>query len=182
MSFSVPVSVTGRRFRAAAAGAIVVALSLAAAPTVLAAPPQHYPSAYPPIEFAAGEVCEDAIRFENLTLRSRDTAFVPAPDGDERYLSRGSGVSLVTNVRSGATYSFRGGVMGTLVFAADGSLRVDYSGNDFIAWYYPGDDSDLAPGLYQLSGHATEWYAPDGGFIRATFSGTAVDLCAALGA
>ena len=178
----VPMSQAARRLRRTAAiAATFLALSMVAVPTAFAAPPQHQPTVAPPIEFVAGEVCTDAIKFENTALRGKDTAFAPSPDGSERVLSRGYGASVVTDLATGATYSFRGGVQLTFVFAADGSTRVDAHGRDFIAWYYEGDDSELGPGLYQVSGTATEWYAADGSFIRATYTGVVTDLCQKVG-
>lgn len=161
--------------------ATVVSLTILAAPAVLAAPPEHSPIFAPPVSFAEGEVCVDAILFENLTLRGKDTAFAPAPDGDARFVSRGSGVSRVTNLATGQTYMIQGGVRFAISFVADGSVRVDARGKDFILWYYEGDDSELSPGLYQVSGTATEWYAADGTFIRATYTGVATDLCQKVG-
>jgi hypothetical protein len=161
--------------------AAAITLLILAAPAALAAPPEHGPIVAPPVEFAEGEVCVDPVKFENLTLRGKDTAFAPAPDGDERYVSRGSGVSRVTNLATDETYTIRAGVRFAITTAADGSFRVDARGKDFILWYYEGDDSELSPGLYQVSGTATEWYTADGSFIRATYSGVATDLCQKVG-
>ena len=66
--------------------------------------------------------------------------------------------------------------------AGDGSLRADATGRDFISFYLPGEPSVLGAGLFQLSGHVTEWYAPDGSYLGNAFSGTAVNLCNAVGA
>jgi hypothetical protein len=161
---------------------LVLAAALAAAPAALAAPPEHAPMASGPIEFVAGEVCDDAILFETPVLRGMDTAFAPGPGGTSTYISRGSAVSLVTNLRTDETHQFVGGVRIAYRFHADGSTRVDASGTGFIAWYYDGDDSELGPGLFHVSGHVTEWYAPDGTFIRAEHTGIAEDLCAVVGA
>ena len=92
------------------------------------------------------------------------------------------GISLVTNLATGATYSMKGGYQFSVTTAADGSVRVDARGTDIVAWYFPGDASELGPGLWDTNGHVTEWYAPDGSFVRATFAGVATDVCAALGA
>lgn len=174
--------VANKRRRMAAVVTAVLTLSMIAAPSALAAPPEHAMTVSTPIEFPAGDVCDDAVRFENTTLRGKDTVFAPAPSGRQRIVSRGSGVSLVTNLETGATYEFRGGVQITFTFAADGSLRADAHGSDFIAWYYEGDQSDLDPGLYQVSGHLTEWYDPQGALTGATYSGRVTNLCEAVGA
>jgi hypothetical protein len=158
----------------------VVALLMIAVPVAIAAPPQHSPADNPVTVFAPGEVCADGIRFENFTLRARQTVFPSAADGSSRMLVRGMGVSRVTDLTTLATYDFTGGFQFNLTFAADGSFRVDAHGRDYVVWYLPGDDSELGAGLFQINGHATEWYAADGAFIRATYSGKATDLCAAL--
>lgn len=85
-----------------------------------------------------------------------------------------------TNVSTGAFLTSKGGGRATFTFEADGSVRVDISGAIIFAWYVPGDDVNVEPGLYQLQGHGTEWYAPDGTLIRAIVRGHAVDVCEAL--
>ena len=50
-----------------------------------------------------------------------------------------------------------------------------------FAWYLPGDDSDLGAGLFLVHGRIQEFYDTEGSFVRATFSGTAIDVCEALG-
>jgi hypothetical protein len=172
-----PMPMTTRLARALGVAALA-AMMLPAA--VLAAPPQHSPTDVPPTVLDAGAPCRDAMRFENLELNGKDTAFAPAPSGSQRFLSRGSGVSRVTDLDNGNVYDFRGGVRILVTVAPDGSVRADASGRDYIAFYLPGDDSTVGPGLFQMSGHLTEWYAPDGSFLRAEFHGTAVNLCEVL--
>ena len=172
-------AITTRSARALGS-ALIAAVLLPGA--VLAAPPSHYPSPNDPLVFDAGTVCEDAVLFENTTLRAKNTDFAPGSDGAQRLLTRGSGVSRVTNLDSGATYTFQGGVRVQITIGADGSLRFDGTGKLYIAWYYPGDASVVGPGLFQMSGRLTEWYAPDGTYIGNAFSGRTVDLCAAVGA
>ena len=119
-------------------------------------------------------------RFENTSINARDTVFDPARDGSFRILSRGSAVSRAVDQETGAVYPHARRLSFITTFAADGSVRVDATGTDIIAWYFPGDDSELGPGMWDINGHVTEWYAPDGSFIKATFSGHATDICAAL--
>jgi len=104
-----------------------------------------------------------------------------ADHGSSRFMVRGMGVSRVTNLATGLVHNFQGGGRLTFVFAADGSMRVDGSGTDIIAWYFVGDDADVGPGVFDINGRLSEWYAPDGSFIRATFDGTATNLCDLLG-
>ena len=65
-------------------------------------------------------------------------------------------------------------------FAADGSIIAIGTGLLF-AWYLPGDDSQLGPGLFLVNGRVREVYDTDGNFVSATFSGKAIDVCEALG-
>ena len=148
---------------------------------VLAVPPDHIPAAPVDLELPAGDYCEHAVVLSNPTHKLHDTAYAPLPDGTFRYRSRGMATSRATDVVTGATLESGGGSALVFRFAADGSIFVQGTGLLFV-WYLPGDDSDLAPGLWLVHGRATETYAPDGSFIRATFSGHAIDVCAALGA
>ena len=171
-----------RRSRLAAliVGSANLLASLALAPAALAGKPVTGPSANVPYVFAAGAPCTNAVVFENTSINSRDSAFDPSRDGSWRLLARGSAVSQVVDQETGAVYAMRGGYRFLVTFAPDGSFRVDGDGTDIIAWYFPGDDSDLGPGLWDTDGHVTEWYAADGTFLKATFSGHATDICAAL--
>jgi hypothetical protein len=117
---------------------------------------------------------------ESPILRARDSLFDESASGSIRFLSRGFATQIVTNVANGNSLSFQGGYRVTSLVAADGSLRVDASGTGFVAWYLEGDNSELGPGLFHVSGHVTEWYDSDGTLIRATFRGTATNLCEAL--
>jgi hypothetical protein len=166
--------------RPATALAIALTAALAIPAMALATAPTTTPTVAPPVSFAAGTLCDDAILFENVTVKGHDSLFAPGPHGDQRFLGRGFGSSIVTDLDSGNTLSFKGGVRITAVFAPDGSYRVDGSGTDILAWYFPGDDSELGSGIFHVTGHITEWYAADGTFIRATASGASVNVCDAL--
>jgi hypothetical protein len=171
----------GTHTRTIARAALIAALTLAvAAPAALAGKPVTGPSANFPYAFPAGAPCTNAVVFENTSINSRDSAFDPARDGSWRLLTRGSAVSQAVDQETGAVYAMRGGYRFQVTFAADGSFRVDGAGTDIIAWYFPGDDSDLPPGLWDVDGRITEWYAADGSFLKATFDGHATDICAAL--
>lgn len=166
------------------ANSIILAAALAAvlAGPALAGKPDHSPEATTPTEFPAGDVCDFAVRFENTVERAKVTVFDPAPNGSERTLIRGYYEAVATNLEDGTTYREKGGAVLTIVVDADGSVRVDVRGTSFIAWYYEGDESNLEPGLYDVNGHATEWYAPDGTFIRAVVRGHVTNLCNELAA
>jgi hypothetical protein len=165
---------------ARALGAACIALVVLPA-AVLAAPPEHAREEIVPLDLPAGTVCVDAVRFEDTTLRAMDTLFAPGPTGTQRFTGRGSGVSVMTNTDTGATYAWQGGFRITTTIYADGSIRADASGTDFIAYYFPGDPSEIGSGVFRVTGHLTEWYAADGTYLGNRVTGTAVDLCAALG-
>jgi hypothetical protein len=176
----VPARTSRSRVAAIVTCGVTLLASLSLAPAALAGKPDTTPAANSPYTFLAGAPCTNAVRFENTSLTARDTVFDPARDGSVRILSRGSAVSRAVDLTTGAIYPMRGGYTFITTLAADGSVRVDANGTDIIAWYFPGDDSDLGPGMWDTDGHVTEWYAADGSFIKARFSGHATDICAAL--
>jgi hypothetical protein len=165
--------------RAARALVIGVIAAIAVPATVLAAPPEHAPGDPPPLLLAAGDACDFAVELSNPAYHARDTSFAPLPDGTTRFSERGMAASRATNIGTGATLDRRGGSAVLYRFAADGSIVARATGLVF-AWYLPGDDSPLGPGLWLVNGRVTETYGTDGGFLHATFSGTAIDACAAL--
>jgi hypothetical protein len=178
---SSPVSVPhvpARSRRVAAIAGAVIALTMVMAPTALAGKPESGPSPNDPVTLDG--FCENSVDFRNTTLKGNESLFDPKHNGSQVWMTRGMGVSVVTDLVTGATYTFKGGYRFTVTWAPDGSYRVDGQGTDIIAWYFPGDDSDLGPGLWDIDGHLTEWYAADDSFLRATFSGAATDVCAAL--
>ena len=127
-------------------------------------------------------VCDFPVRLEKVREKFKDMLFGTSPDGSQRILSRGFFDGRATNVDSGEFLTSTGGGRATFTFEADGSVRVDISGAILFAWYLPGDDVNIEPGLYHVQGHVTEWYAPDGTLIRAVVRGHAVDVCEALAA
>ena len=180
MSTPVPASQVVRRFRRAGMLAVgVLALSMVVAPATFAGKPDSSPSVDEP--FTVDGVCTNEVAFSNTTIKGTDSLFDVKRNGSQRWMTRGMAVSLATDLHTGATYGMKGGFHFTVKWAADGSYRVDATGSDILAWYFPGDDSELGPGLWDISGHATEYYAADDTFLRATFSGRATDVCAALG-
>ena len=158
--------------------AAAVALLLPAA--ALAAPPQHAPAEPPDLVLPGGDFCEHDVVLSTPTHRLHDTAFAPLPDGTARFVERGMAATRATDVTTGAVLDTKGGSSLVFRFAADGSLVVAGTGWIFV-WYLPGDDSDVGPGLFLVHGRATETYDTEGTFVKATFTGTAMDVCEALG-
>ena len=168
----------GTRITRAIGMAAVIAIVLPA--TAIAAPPEHSPAVLIDLPLGPGDACDFAVDITNPDYRMRDTAFAPHKNGSQRFTERGFNVIRGTNPDNGKMLELRGGAAFTFAFAADGALEVDGRGL-FFAWYLPGDDSDLGPGLWLVRGHGQEVYDADGNFVRATFSGMAIDACAALG-
>ena len=175
------VPVRSPRSRALARAAVIAVMALAvAAPAALAAPPQHAPAELADLVLPGGDFCEHDVVLSTPTHSLHDTAFAPLPDGTERVIERGMAATRATDATTGAFLDTKGGSSLTLRFAADGSLDVTGTGWFFV-WYLPGDDSDLGPGVFLTQGRVTETYDSTGTFVSATFRGTAIDVCEALG-
>jgi hypothetical protein len=155
-------------------------LILGGAPA-LAAPPLHEPLDLPPLEFAAGDICDFPILLETTGGNIRQTTFAATKDGSVRVLQRGFAMSEVTNLASGESLTFGGGSRITIMFRADGSVEAWGSGKLF-AFYFAGDVGDLGPGVHSVTGRVTERYGTDGSLTDATFSGRAENLCDVLAA
>jgi hypothetical protein len=169
------------RSHALARAAVIAVMALiVAAPAALAAPPQHAPAEPPDLVLPGGDFCEHDIVLSSVSNGLRDTAFAPLPDGTERVIERGVAATSATDATTGAVLDTKGGSSLTFRFAADGSLVVVGTGWIF-AWYLPGDDSDLGAGLFLVHGRITETYDSEGTFVNATFTGTSIDVCEALG-
>ena len=156
-------------------------LTIAAVGPAAAAKPFHEnPGPQPPIDLAAGEVCDFAITIAAPSDISK-TSVWEQDDGTVRILSRGFAEGTATNTDDDITYTHNGGYRIEVVIHPDGSADVTASGR-FFAWYVPGDAVvGLSTGLFAVDGHGSESYAADGSFIGAEFrGGHAVDLCEAL--
>jgi hypothetical protein len=175
-------TVTRRLARGGIALGLALGVMSSSAMAVAASGPVVTPVDSPPIDFPAGSVCSDAVRFENTRLTGTTTTYAPDRRGVTRIVTVGAGASLVTNESNHAKQRFSGWFIFTTVIAADGTARVDAYGTDFIVWYVPGDPSEIGPGLFRVQGHATEWYAADGTLTRASYTGKSTDLCAGVGA
>ena len=158
--------------------AAAVALLLPAA--ALAAPPEHAPTAPQDLVLPAGEFCEHAVLLSTPSHNLHDTIYAPRSDGSVRVRSRGMADSRATDLLTGAAVNARGGSSLLFRFAADGSTVVTGTGTLF-AWYLPGDDSDLGPGLFLIRGRIQEVYDADGNFVSSRFKGNSLDVCEALG-
>jgi hypothetical protein len=158
----------------------VLLLMLATAAPALGAKPEHsHEGAPPPLVFAAGEVCDFALTIETLVDRSK-TSVWEAADGTVRMLTRGFASGTATNTDDDISLSEAGGFRIDIVIHPDGAVDVEGSGT-LVAYYFPGDAIEgLSAGIYEVRGHVTEQYAPDGSLVAASFSGHAVDLCEAL--
>lgn len=174
-----------RRFwrfrRTGAAMALAIALAGIAAPAAFAAEPVTVPMEPSVSEFGPNEVCEDAVRVETPRLRGTTTTFPKGRNGVVLDISVGYATTLVTNVESRATYTFRGSFLISIVTFRDGSQRADAFGPGVWAWYLAGDPSELGTGLFQIKRHASETYDAAGNMVKATADGPTTDLCAKVG-
>lgn len=168
-----------RRSRLALFSALI--LTLAAAGPVAAAQPFHERlGPQPPIDLAAGDVCEFAVTLTS-TVDTSKTSIWEHEDGTVRILSRGYASGTATNTDDGLAYTHGGGYRIDVMVRPDGSAEVNGSGNLF-AWYFAGDPIvGLSQGLFAISGRGSESYAADGSLLGARFyGGHVVDLCDAL--
>jgi hypothetical protein len=176
--------VTRRRARASlrtVLPALALLAALVTAPAGLAAPPSHAATPLPPdLEFAPGEACAHGILVRTWWMRIRSSEFPALPDGTVRLKDRGAARSTVTDLETGASVEAKGGSRLAFRNLPDGTLVVDGTGS-LLVWYFEGDPSELAPGVYLVNGHARETYAPDGTLVGATFDGRARNLCEMLG-
>jgi len=168
-----------RRVLLALVSATLLAIA-AVAPAAAAKPDHSRPGPMPPIDLAAGEVCDFAVTLAS-TVDTSTTSVWEYEDGTVRILARGYASGTATNTEDGITYTHSGGFRVEVVIHPDGSVDVNASGNLF-AWYFAGDPIEgLSEGLFAISGRGSESYAPDGSLVSAVFyGGHVVDLCAAL--
>lgn len=159
----------------------VMMLTVASASAALAGKPEHSrPGVAPPVEFAAGDVCDFAVTLTSTEDRGT-TSIWELDDGTVRILSRGWASGMAANTDDGLSITHSGGYRIEIVIHPDGSAHVSASGTLF-AWYFPGDAIDgLTTGVFAVRGHGTEQYAADGSLVSAKFyGGHVVDLCDAL--
>ena len=167
-----------RRSRIALFSAMVLTIAVAG-PAGAAQPFHERPGPQPPINLAAGDVCDFAVTLTS-TVDTSKTSVWEHEDGTVRILSRGYASGNVTNDEDGLAYTHGGGYRIDVVVHPDGSADV-HAGN-FFAWYFAGDAIvGLSQGIFAISGHGSESYAADGSLLGARFhGGNAVDLCEAL--
>jgi hypothetical protein len=159
----------------------VMLLTVASASAALAGKPEHSrPGVAPPVEFAAGDICDFAVTL--TSTEDRGTASIwELDDGTVRILIRGYASGTAANTDDGLSITHAGGYRIEVVIHPDGSADVSGSGTLF-AWYFPGDAIEgLSTGVFAVRGHGTEQYAADGSLVSAKFyGGHVVDLCDAL--
>lgn len=156
-------------------------LTIAAVGPAAAAKPFHENAGpQPPIDLAAGEVCDFAVTLDSPVDISKTSVWEHA-DGTLRILVRGFASGTATNTDDDLTYTHSGGFRIEIVIHPDGSADVSASGT-FFAWYFAGDPIvGLSEGLFAINGHGSESYSADGSLVGAQFQGGhAVDVCEAL--
>ena len=159
----------------------LVMLTVVSAGSVAAAKPDHSrPGAAPPLEFAAGEICDFALTLSTTEDRGK-TSVWELEDGTIRILMRGYAEGFATNTDDDISLRHAGGYRIEVTINPDSSADVSVSGVLF-GWYFPGENiQGLSAGVFAVRGHGTEHYAADGSFVSGRFyGGRVVDLCEAL--
>jgi hypothetical protein len=167
----------GRALRAGlAAGLLAVAL---ATPALAGGKPEHVRTGAPdPFVFEAGLSCPFAVEWafevNNLTV----TTFPVQANGDQLVRQTGHVMATVTNLENDRSITTNPSDRQDFLYHADGTMDVRINGRALAA-YFPGDVG--GPAMYLFIGHLDDTVtASDFTVLRHSFSGTSVDLCAAL--
>jgi hypothetical protein len=153
-------------------------LLLGSATPVSAASPTHEPQAAPVQEFAAGEVCDFAVRLEAVENSARITTF-DRHDGAFRQNLNGRIVLSVTNVETGESVVRNSSGPGRISINDAGRVVIRFGGSSVLS-FFEGDVTGRA--LLYLTGGGAEFEIGDDGFfyVRADFPAHVEDLCATL--
>lgn len=153
-----------------------VALVVIGVGAAYGAKPVREPANLSGFSFPAGQVCPFALEAEVVTDRVTETTF---PSG--KFASRGFFAGRLIANGNEITLPAPGPV--TIIPRSDGLLELKSTGPS-IFFFFPGDagPGDTSTGrTYLLKGHAEILVDPTTfAFLDFSFSGTAVDLCAAL--
>jgi hypothetical protein len=159
-----------------ALGAALV-LTLAIAPSVQAAGPDHSKVGTWSLTLDAGVVCDFAVQWDVDATNTNQLVFPVQADGDQVVRSAGRGYATVTNLDTDESIVVMGGYRQDLVFHEDGTFDI-YINGTVLAGYFPTDVG--GPSMWWLKGHLHD--EADSAFtaVGHDFVGNATDLCAAL--
>jgi len=157
-----------------------VLLVLMAAGPVSATPPTKEPE--PPVsdEFAAGDVCDFAIRVESLESKAKTILF-DRRDGALKVNLSGSLVEQITNLDTGASVIRQSSGPAKVSLNDAGHVVFKYGGASVLPFF---DGDVTGRGLLYFKGGGAETEIGDDGFffVRVEFPAHVEDLCATLSA
>ena len=155
-----------------------LALIAALAAPVAAAPPTKEPIPTDTQEFAAGEVCDFAVRLENAGNPKAIT--FDRKDGEFKQNLSGRIVATVTNIDSGANVTRNSSGPGKVSVNAAGHTVLRFGGASVFVLF---DGDVTGRGLIWMKGGGAEFEIGDDGFfyVRADFPKHVEDLCTTLG-
>ncbi|HYH92213.1 MAG TPA: hypothetical protein VD763_03555 [Candidatus Saccharimonadales bacterium] len=154
----------------------MASLILGSVASVQAAGPDHSKLEAFTVDFAAGQSCAFATRWD-FPAGGNELTFPVRENGDQLVRQISSAPLTVTNLESGESITLRGGGRIDQLFHADGSLDLFARGTLYIA-LFPEDEG--GPGMYQYRGHYEVDIAADFTFTNVRFKGHVTDICAAL--
>jgi hypothetical protein len=155
-----------------------LALVLALASPVSAAPPTKEPQEAFSTDFAAGEVCAFPVRQETTDIKAKTIIF-NRHDGAFREITTGRIVERITNLDTGASVIRKSSGPGKLSINAAGHLEIKFGGSSVVA-FFEGDVTGAGL-LYMTGGGATFEIGDDGFFfVRVDLPAHVEDLCATL--
>jgi hypothetical protein len=167
----------GRALRAGlAAGLLAVSL---ASPALAGGMPEHIRTPGPaPFVFPAGLSCPFDVEWAFETKGVQVTTFPVQENGDQLVRQTGNVTATVTNLENDRSITTNTSDRQDFLFHADGTMDVRINGRALAA-YFPGDVG--GPAMYLFIGHLDDTVtASDFTVLRHSFSGKAIDLCAAL--
>jgi hypothetical protein len=153
-------------------------LVLAGASPVSAAPPTKEPQLPFSVDFAAGEVCDFAVRQETTAISSKTITF-NRHDGAFRQVLTGRIVERITNLATGASVIRNSSGPGKVSINAAGHVVLKFGGSSVITFF---DGDVIGPALLYITGGGAEFEVGDDGFffIRVDLPAHVEDLCATL--
>jgi hypothetical protein len=168
-----------RKLRTAIAAAILAALTLTAAQSTVAEPPQPVPP--PSFEFDAGVACDFPLELVSSGGNVHIKEFVDRNDNPVRIIQAGKGFLLTyTNLDTGSSVTIRtDGSVSRTTFNPDGTQTVSATGHNGLI-LFPTDEPP-GPTTTQYIGRIVYNVDPATGvFTLVSTSGSQRDICAEL--
>jgi hypothetical protein len=153
-------------------------LVLAAVTPVSARPPTHEYNDPVFQEFAAGEVCDFAVRVESTDIKAKAITF-DRRDGTFVQNLNGKITQVATNLETGASVIRKSSGPGKFVVLDNGHAIIRFGGSSLLTFF---DGDVTGRGLLYMTGGGAEFEIGDDGFfyVRAEFPAHVEDVCATL--